>query len=100
MPSKSETSKKTYSPPKLNKLTPEQAKLILIGHASCGDQKAKDFLEVFYPLSGTREITASARMSKTRNLPKSNLDRPPRLIRRAVTAFQSKGEEFRRFIRG
>ena len=41
MPLQSETRKKTCSPPKLNKLTPEQANLILIGHASCGDQGAK-----------------------------------------------------------
>ncbi len=30
MPLQSETRQKTYSPPKLNKLTPEQAKLLLL----------------------------------------------------------------------
>ena len=45
----SETRKKTYSPPKLNKLTPDQATLLLTGHATCGDQGAKDLLDVLYP---------------------------------------------------
>ena len=42
MPLQPELRKKTYSPPKLSKLTPDQANLTLIGHASCGDQGAKD----------------------------------------------------------
>ena len=46
----SEIRKKAYTPARLSKLTPEQANLILIGHASCGDQGAKDLLDVLYPL--------------------------------------------------
>ena len=49
MPLQSETRQKTYSPPKLNKLTPEQANLILMGHASVGDQGRKDLLDALYP---------------------------------------------------
>jgi hypothetical protein len=49
MPLDSRTRLKTYSPPKLNKLTPEQAKLLLIGHATVGDEGAKDLLDVLYP---------------------------------------------------
>jgi len=49
MPLQSETRKKMYSPPTLNKLTPEQTKVILIGHSSSEDQGAKDLLDVLYP---------------------------------------------------
>ena len=49
MPLESQICKKTYSAPRLNKLTPEQARLLLIGHATCGDRGAKDLLEVIYP---------------------------------------------------
>ena len=49
MPLQLETRQKTYSPPKLNKLTPEQAKPLLLAHAGCGDQGAKDLLDVLYP---------------------------------------------------
>ena len=49
MPLESQIRTKTYSAPRLNKLTPEQARLLLLGHATCGDQGAKDLLEVIYP---------------------------------------------------
>jgi hypothetical protein len=49
MPSQSENRKKTYLCPKLKKLTLEQPNLILTGHASFGDQGAKDLLEMLYP---------------------------------------------------
>lgn len=39
---------KTYSSPKLTKLTPEQAKLLLLGQAGQGGQGAKDLLEVLF----------------------------------------------------
>lgn len=35
-----------YSPPQLRKLTPEQAKLVLIGHVMAGDQGAKELMGV------------------------------------------------------
>jgi hypothetical protein len=37
-------SRKQYQPPGLRKLTPEQAKLLLIGHASMGNEGAKELL--------------------------------------------------------
>jgi hypothetical protein len=49
MPLESQTCKKPYLAPRLNKLTPEQARLLLLGHATCGDQGAKDLLEMIYP---------------------------------------------------
>jgi hypothetical protein len=49
MPLESQICHKTYSSPTLNKLTAEQARLLLLGHATCGDQGAKDLLEVIYP---------------------------------------------------
>jgi hypothetical protein len=49
MPLNSKTSLKAYSPPRLNKLTPEEAKLLLIGHATQGNQGAKDLLDLVYP---------------------------------------------------
>jgi hypothetical protein len=41
--------RKPYQPPKLQKLTPEQANLLLLGRASVGDQNATDLLELIYP---------------------------------------------------
>jgi len=49
MPLESQICKKPYSAPGLNKLTLEQARLLLLGHATCGDRGAKDLLEVLYP---------------------------------------------------
>jgi hypothetical protein len=49
MPVESQTCKKPYTAPTLNKLTLEQANLLLIGRATCGNQGAKDLLEVIYP---------------------------------------------------
>jgi hypothetical protein len=45
----SQTELKAYSSPRLNKLTPEQAKLLLIRQATQGHQEAKDLLDVFFP---------------------------------------------------
>jgi hypothetical protein len=50
----SKTPQKTYSSPTLKNLTPEQAKLLLLGHASQGDQGAKDLLDVLFPDSNTQ----------------------------------------------
>ncbi len=43
------TDLKTYSSPTLKRLTPEQAKLILLGHASQGDEGARELLSVLFP---------------------------------------------------
>lgn len=43
------TTKKPYVKPTAIKLTHEQAKLKLLGHASKGDQGAKDLLEMMFP---------------------------------------------------
>jgi hypothetical protein len=99
MPLNSETRLKTYSPPKLNKLTPEQAMLLLIGHASSGDQGAKDLLEVLYPLAehdGNHSVPAYFEEKE----PAQITSRAPRIIRRALAAFQSTKENFHRFVRG
>jgi len=42
----------SYAPPLLTKLTPEQAKLKLLGHLSLGDEGAKDLLDLLYPEPG------------------------------------------------
>lgn len=41
--------RKPYTPPELKKVTPEQAQLLLLRHASAGDQDAKELLELLYP---------------------------------------------------
>jgi hypothetical protein len=43
---------KKHEKPALRKLTPEQAKLLLVGHASAGDRGATDLLELMFPESG------------------------------------------------
>ncbi len=38
-----------YEPPRMVRLTPEQAKLKLLGHLSMGDEGAKDLLDLVFP---------------------------------------------------
>jgi hypothetical protein len=45
-------SHKKYEKPAMRKLTPEQGKLLFIGHASVGDQGTKDLLELMFPGHG------------------------------------------------
>jgi hypothetical protein len=54
---KKETNKirKSYEKPAVTKLTPEQAKLKLLGHASMGDQGAKDLLEMMFPETAQKD---------------------------------------------
>ena len=99
MPLQSETRKKTYSPPQLNNLTPEQANLILIGHASCGDQGAKDLLDVLYPHpepDGGHDAPAYFEEEAAAETEPGT----SQLVRHALTAFQSTRENFWRFVRG
>jgi hypothetical protein len=98
MPLQSETRKKTYISPRLNHLTPEQANLILIGHASCGNQGAKDLLALLYPAS-EREGQRVCANSESEE-PAQIKPAPYELIHRALTALQSAREDFRRFVRG
>ena len=42
---------RTYQPPQLMKLTPEQAKLKLLGSLSVGNQGAKDLLDLVFAVS-------------------------------------------------
>jgi hypothetical protein len=41
--------RKSYEKPTLTKLTPEQAKLKLLGHATMNDRGAKDRLGMMFP---------------------------------------------------
>jgi hypothetical protein len=45
----SEKAPKIYQKPTLKKLTSEQARMLIVGHASVGDQGAKDLMEVLFP---------------------------------------------------
>jgi hypothetical protein len=44
-----EDSQKCYEKPEFRKLTPEQARLLLVGYASIGDQGASDLMELVFP---------------------------------------------------
>jgi hypothetical protein len=44
-----ENERKPYEKPVAKKITPEQAQLLLLDHASAGDQKATELLELIYP---------------------------------------------------
>lgn len=58
-----QTGKKGYQAPVARKLTPEQAKLLLVGHATVGDQGAKELMELVFPepskFSETRDESVS-----------------------------------------
>jgi len=43
------TVRKPYEKPALRKLTEEQARMLLLGEASAGNEDAKELLELFYP---------------------------------------------------
>jgi hypothetical protein len=50
--------RKAYERPTVTKLTPEQAKLKLLGHASTGSQGAKDLLELMFPDAPSKDSKA------------------------------------------
>jgi hypothetical protein len=98
MPLQSRSCEKTYSP-KLSELTPDQANLLLIGHATCGHPVGKGLLDVLYPPSEPREIyNLHANFEDEESV--QIKPGTSRLIHRALAAFQSSREDFRRFIRG
>jgi len=96
----SQTELKPYSSPRLNKLTPEQAKLLL-GQATQGDQGAKDLQDVIFPDPNSNEQQVSPCLGErpggivTRNTPKAS-----RLLIRALMIPQSVRRSFMRFVRG
>ncbi len=75
----SQTELKAYSSPRLNKLTPEQAKLLLIGQATQGDPGAKDLLDVLFPDRTNTKISPTHRRGKGGFVTK-NPSRPSRLF--------------------
>ena len=98
MPLESQTCKKPYLAPRLNKLTPEQARLLLLGHATCGDQGAKDLLEMIYPAfqsEGNDCVPAYVEGAE------SGLITPgkPSVIRRTFAVLRRVRDNFHRLIR-
>jgi hypothetical protein len=60
-PDDGKKAKKPYNKPTVTKLTTEQAKLKLLGHAVMGDQGAKDLLGMIFPERPTRDSKAMAK---------------------------------------
>ncbi len=97
----SQTELKTYSSPRLNELTPEQAKLLLLGQATQGDQGAKDLLDVIFQDPNSDEQKVSPYLGeKPGGLVTRNTPRASRLIIRALMIPQAVRESFMRFVRG
>jgi len=95
----SQTCKKAYSVPKLNKLMPEQAHLLLIGHATCGNQGAKDLLDVIYP-EFQSEANDNVHVDFQAGGSASISPRMPSLIHRALAALDRARDNFHRLVRG
>jgi hypothetical protein len=99
--SDSRTELKTYSPPKLRKLAPEQAKLLLIGRATEGDKGARDLLDVLFPDSNEDERASPC---NEREEPEGFVTRRPSIVFRlflpALSIFESIGRRFRSLVRG
>jgi hypothetical protein len=55
--------RKSYENPTLMKLTPEQAKLKLLGAANMGDQGAKELLEKMFPDEPSEKLQEQGRNS-------------------------------------
>lgn len=97
MPVESQTRKKPYTAPKLNKLTLEQANLLLIGHATCGNQGAKDLLQMIYPASERiDDVPADVESGESASI----TPQMPSLIRRVLAAIGRTIDNFRRLVRG
>jgi hypothetical protein len=99
MPVESQTCKKPYTAPKLNKLTLEQASLLLIGHATCGDRGAKDLLEVIYPAfqsEGNDDVPSDDESGEFGSV----TPKIPSLIRRIFAALGCTRANFDRLLRG
>jgi hypothetical protein len=80
----SQTEPKTYASPRLNKLTPEQAKLLLIGQATQGDPGVEDLLEVSFPDPNEHEkVSPRNDGDKSGGFVTKNPSRPSRLFIRA-----------------
>src|SRR5258708_3546888 len=104
----SDTSRKTYYPPKLNRLTAEQAKLILLGHASIGHRGATAVLSFLYQapqavkqqelFSSPPRATSSG--SPTRDTSRISLSVLRSLIRSVLRSREFVRESFWRAIRG
>ena len=95
--SDSGTEPKAYSPPRLNKLTPEQAKLLLIGQAIQGNQGAKDLLDVLFP-DPNEHGKVSPRIEGER--PGGFVTKNPSIASRSLTRMRFAIEGLHRFIRG
>lgn len=99
MPLESQTCKKVYFAPKLNKLTPQQAQLLLIGRATFGDQGAKDLLEIIYPAPQSKGNETSRTHFEERE-PGSISPRMPSLVHRTFSALGRTADSFHRWVRG
>ena len=97
-----ETGLKPYSPPRLNKLTLVQAKLLLLGQAGQGDQGAKDLLEVIFqdPNSHQERVSPRIEGGNAGRFSDPKRSRASRLILRARMIRESVWQDFRRFVRG
>lgn len=90
---------KSYSSPTLNRLTAEQAKLLLIGQATQDDQGARDLLDVLFPNPNEHE-TVSPRIEKPEGFVTQNPSRHSRLFFHAVVVLESVRQSFYRLVRG
>jgi hypothetical protein len=72
---------------------------LLIGHATVGDEGAKDLLDVLYPEPPHDNYSVAPRCEK-RESAQIPFSRRPRLVRRVWAAFRSTRENFHRFVRG
>ena len=66
-----EPKSREYEPPSVTKLTPEQAKLKLLGYFSLGDPGAKDLLDLLFPEPGA---TPTYRTQLEKNAAESEAD--------------------------
>jgi hypothetical protein len=73
--------RKPYERPTVTKLTPEQAKLKLLGHASMGNQGAKDLLELMFPDVPSKDSKAEKKGANGKTGACSRVDREGRTFR-------------------
>jgi len=96
----SKTVLKTYSSPTLKSLTPEQAKLLLLGQASQGDQGAKDLLDVLFPDPHSRAMFSPSEGKRPGGAMTRNTSRASRFILRASMIRETVRQSFLRLVRG
>ena len=82
---------KSYSSPRINNLTPQQAKALFIAHANTGDQGIRDVMDMLFPdPNNCEKVSSRIEGEKTEGLATKNLSRASRFFMSALMFIKGK----------